>query len=149
MKNTHQTHLNRNFKGVFKAVFVASIALGTSAAALAETTQRTSTGGAVPANTSPDNSAVNQMNNGAKGVSADQQSNSQSDLEVAQKIRRSITQEKNLSTYAHNIKIITQGGSVILKGPVRSAEEKATVENKAAVVAGKDHVKSELQVVPR
>lgn len=61
-------------------------------------------------------------------------------------IRRSIVQDKSLSTYAHNVKIISQNGMVTLKGPVRSEEEKAAVESKAAEIAGKDKVTSQLEV---
>ena len=37
---------------------------------------------------------------------------------------------------------------VTLRGPVRSAEEKTTVEAKATEVAGANHVKSELEIAP-
>ena len=32
--------------------------------------------------------------------------------------------DKSLSTYAHNIKIVTRDGKVTLEGPVRSGAEK-------------------------
>jgi osmotically-inducible protein OsmY len=54
--------------------------------------------------------------------------------------------DKSLSTYAHNVKIITQNGQVTLKGPVRSEEEKRAIEAKAAEVAGDSKVTSELDV---
>jgi osmotically-inducible protein OsmY len=54
--------------------------------------------------------------------------------------------DKSLSTYAHNVKIITQNGQVTLRGPVRSEEEKRAVEAKAAEVAGDNKVTSELDV---
>ena len=57
--------------------------------------------------------------------------------------------DKSLSTNAHNVKIIAQGGTVTLKGPVRSEEEKQSVEQKAAEIAGKDNVKSEIQVADK
>ena len=38
---------------------------------------------------------------------------------------------------------------VTLKGPVRSDEEKAAVEAKAAEIAGKDMVTSRLEVKPK
>jgi osmotically-inducible protein OsmY len=56
-------------------------------------------------------------------------------------------QDKTLSTYAHNIKVIAKNGEVTLKGPVKSAEEKQTIEAKAAEVAGgPDRIKSEIEV---
>jgi osmotically-inducible protein OsmY len=62
---------------------------------------------------------------------------------------RAILQDKSLSTYAHNVKIITRDGNVILKGPVRSIGEKRIVEGKAIAVAGEDRVRSQLQIAPK
>ena len=56
--------------------------------------------------------------------------------------------DKSLSTSAHNIKIIAQNGTVTLKGPVKSQEEKEAIEGKAAEIAGPNKVTSELQVAP-
>ncbi len=63
-------------------------------------------------------------------------------------IRKALMEDKSLSTYAHNVKIIAQNGKVTLKGPVRSEEEKSSVEQKAAQVAGAGNVNSELTVKP-
>jgi osmotically-inducible protein OsmY len=57
--------------------------------------------------------------------------------------------DKSLSTYAHNVKVITQNGMVTLKGPVKSEEEKQAVETKAAQVAGADKVTSQIQVASK
>jgi osmotically-inducible protein OsmY len=38
---------------------------------------------------------------------------------------------------------------VTLKGPVRSEEEKRTVEEKAAEIAGKDKIKSEIGIAAK
>jgi osmotically-inducible protein OsmY len=57
--------------------------------------------------------------------------------------------DKSLSTYAHNVKIITQNGQVTLKGPVRSEDEKKTVETKATEVAGENAVTSQLDIKPK
>jgi osmotically-inducible protein OsmY len=48
--------------------------------------------------------------------------------------------DKALSSYAHNVKVIAQGGQVTLKGPVRSDDEKRAVEAQATEVAGAGHV---------
>lgn len=79
---------------------------------------------------------------------ADQQKNSRSDRDITQQIRRSIVKDKSLSTYAHNVKIITQNGQVTLKGPVRSEDEKQALEAKAAEVAGNNNVTDQLDVKP-
>jgi osmotically-inducible protein OsmY len=104
-----------------------------------------------PAQDSPkaDNTAVNQRDRDKAEPTADQQKENSSDRETARKIRQSIVKDKSLSTNAHNVKIIAQGGTVTLKGPVRSEEEKQNVEQKAAAVVGKDNVKSEIQIADK
>ena len=57
--------------------------------------------------------------------------------------------DKSLSTYAHNVKIVTQNGQVTLKGPLRSDDEKRAVEAKATEIAGQNNVTSELDVQPK
>jgi hyperosmotically inducible periplasmic protein len=79
---------------------------------------------------------------------ADQQKMNTPDRTITQRIRKSIHQDQNLSTYAHNIKIITQGGKVTLRGPVKSEEEKAALEEKAVAVAGLGNVTNQLEVAP-
>jgi hyperosmotically inducible protein len=69
-------------------------------------------------------------------TTADQQKMNAADADLTKKIRKSVMADKSLSTYAHNVKIITQNGKVTLKGPVRSEDEKQTVATKAADVAG-------------
>ena len=94
----------------------------------------------------PDNTTVNKRDRNKDEATADQQKQNQSDIELARQIRRSIVKDKSLSSYAHNIKIIAQNGTVTLKGPVRSVEEKEAIEAKAAEVAGAANVKDELAV---
>lgn len=94
----------------------------------------------------PDNTKVNQRDAKPSEPTADQQHNDRSDLEITQRIRKSITADKSLSTYAHNVKVISQDGKVTLKGPVRSGAERASIEAKAAEVVGRANVTSELAV---
>jgi osmotically-inducible protein OsmY len=100
-------------------------------------------GGAAP---KPDNSKVNQRDRRPEQATADQQKNNRADLEITQQIRKALTADKSLSTYAHNVKVITQGGKVTLKGPVRSADEKKAVELKAAEVAGAENITNQITV---
>jgi hyperosmotically inducible periplasmic protein len=95
---------------------------------------------------SADNTKVNQRDKNKAEPTADQQKENQPDRELARQIRRSIVQDKSLSSYAHNVKIIAQNGMVTLKGPVRSDEEKTAVEAKAAEIAGADKITSQLEV---
>ncbi len=93
----------------------------------------------------PDNTRTNREG----GQTADQQSMTKEDRQLTAQIRKSITEDKSLSTYAHNIKIISQNGTVTLRGPVRSEDEKAAVEAKAKAVAGVTSVNNELTVAPK
>jgi hyperosmotically inducible periplasmic protein len=90
---------------------------------------------------------VNQRDKNKGELTADQQKENRPDREIARQIRRSIEQDKSLSSYAHNVKIIAQNGMVTLR-PERSVEEKGAVEAKAAEVAGADKVTSQLEVKP-
>jgi hyperosmotically inducible protein len=84
----------------------------------------------------PDNTKVNKRDRNAGEATADQQKANATDRELTRKIRRSITADKSLSTYAHNIKIISQNGAVTLKGPVKSDDEKKSIVAKAVAVTG-------------
>ena len=107
--------------------------------------QEPSTQQASPA---PDNTKVNERDRSQNEPTADQQKDNRSDRDITQQIRQSIMKDKSLSTYAHNVKIVTQGGQVTLKGPVRSEDEKKAIETKASEVAGDGKVTSELKIKP-
>ena len=65
------------------------------------------------------------------------------------KIRKAVVADKSLSTYAHNVKIVSQGGTVTLKGPVRSDAEVQTIVAKATELAGSSYkVVNQLDVKP-
>jgi hyperosmotically inducible periplasmic protein len=95
-----------------------------------------------------DNTKVNRRDRSQAEPTADQQKENTSDRQLAAQIRRALVQDKSLSTSAHNIKIIAQNGTVTLKGPVKSEQEKEAIEAKAAEIAGASKVTSELQVAP-
>src|SRR5262245_6103708 len=90
----------------------------------------------------PDNTGVNKQ----KQPTADQQSNDKNDVAITKKIRKAITDDKSLSTYAHNIKIVTQNGRVTLRGPVQTESDKKQIEAKAVEVAGAGRVKNEISI---
>jgi hyperosmotically inducible protein len=124
-------------------VLCAGLLLGTGALASA---QEPSTQQATPA---PDNTKVNERDRSQAEPTADQQKDNRSDRDITQQIRQSIMKDKSLSTYAHNVKIVTQDGQVTLKGPVRSEDEKKAIEAKATEVAGEHKVTSELNIKPQ
>ena len=96
----------------------------------------------------PDNAKSNKVDASNAAASADAQSNSAADLDLTKRIRQSLMADKSLSTYAHNIKIVTANGRVTLNGVVRSQDEKGVVEMKAANIAGENKLPSDLKVAP-
>jgi len=97
--------------------------------------------------TKPDNTKTNKEERSAANPTADQQKNNQTDRDLTRNIRKAIMADKSLSTYGHNVKVIAQHGTVTLRGPVRSDEEKQSIEKKAAEVAGAANVKNEITIV--
>ena len=103
---------------------------------------------AVAQQTAPDNTKVNKADRAKGAVTADQQKESAADRDLAKKIRQSVVDDKSLSTYAHNVKIVAQDGQVTLKGPVRSEAEKTSIAAKATEIAGAGKVTNEITVAP-
>ena len=99
--------------------------------------------------TKPDNTAVNKRDRSPGEATADQQKMNPADRALTAKIRSAVMADKSLSTYAHNVKIISQSGTVTLKGPVRSNAEVESIVSKATASAGgSDKVVNLLSVKP-
>jgi hyperosmotically inducible protein len=95
----------------------------------------------------PDHTKVNERDRNTNELTADQQKNNRTDLDLTKNIRKSIMDDKSLSTYAHNVKVISQNGTVTLKGPVKSGDEKKAVLSKAvAVIGSADKVVDQMSV---
>lgn len=100
--------------------------------------------------TAPDNTGSNaaSTNSSMSSSVADGQSNLSSDLKITQRIRKSVMADKSLSTYAHNVKIVSVNGAVTLNGVVKDAHEKSVIQAKARAVAGKANVTNDLTIAP-
>jgi hypothetical protein len=94
----------------------------------------------------PDNSRVNARDKSGKNPTPMDQGGSEGDRKITQRIRQAIVENGNLSFAAKNVKIITIDGKVTLRGPVKSAAERASVEAAAKEVAGAGQVNSQLEV---
>ena len=73
----------------------------------------------------PDNTKMNAGDTQKAAPTADHQKMDAGDRHMTAQIRRALIADKSLSTYGHNVKIISRNGKVTLRGPVRSDEEKA------------------------
>jgi hyperosmotically inducible protein len=97
----------------------------------------------------PDNTVVNKRDRNPDEATADQQKMNEADRALTAKIRKAVMADKNLSTYAHNVKIISQDGTVTLKGPVKSDDEVKSIMAKAIEGAGSaDKVVNQMSVKP-
>lgn len=95
----------------------------------------------------PDNTKINQRDKDPNAPTADSQKMNATDQALTAKIRRAVIADKTLSTYAHNVKIISQDGVVTLKGPVHSDAEISNLMSKATDAAGgPDKVVNQLSV---
>jgi len=101
-----------------------------------------------PETVDADNTAKNVRDDNASKAAPipEDQSEEKRDVEITANIRKAVVADKSLSSNAHNVKIITSGGEVALRGPVKSEAEKMTIEAKAKEVAGPDHVHNLLEI---
>jgi osmotically-inducible protein OsmY len=107
---------------------------------------------AVQGQTTPnaDNSKMNTRDkSGATQTPQDQAQGTEADRKLLAAIRRAVVADKSLSTSAHNVKIVTNGGVVTLRGPVNSEDEKGKVGQLAQQVAGVSRVENQLDVKTR
>ena len=96
--------------------------------------------------TKPDNSAQNERDRSGETKTSGDQSNSPEDIKITADIRRAIVKDPSLTMAAKNVKIITAGGTVTLRGPVNSADEKAKIEQLATEAGGGAKIDNQLEI---
>ncbi len=93
-----------------------------------------------------DNSGRNVRDrNDATKTPADQ-SESEADRTISQNVRQAVTADDSVSTNGKNVKIITNDGTVTLRGPVKSEQEKTNIGAKAQQIAGVKRVDNQLEI---
>jgi hyperosmotically inducible periplasmic protein len=129
--------INTDQKGGFmkRVLFVGTLAFALFAAPLAWAE-----------NYPADNTGKNVRDRSGDTLTSGDQSEDKTDLNITQQIRKAIVGDDSLSTNAHNVKIITTGGVVTLRGPVNNDAEKAKVVATAQKIAGVKHVDNQLEV---
>ncbi len=105
----------------------------------------TATATDVPLRDLRDDTRVNRPNRQATLTPMDQ-GNSGDELRITASIRRSLMGDSALSFTAKNVKIITVGTRVTLRGTVKNADERATIERRARDAAGVTDVDDQLEV---
>ena len=104
------------------------------------------TGSKSSSSVAADNTAKNERDRNDAAKTAGDQSENEADRKITQEVRKSIVDDDKLSTSAQNVKIITNDGQVILRGPVKSEQEKKEIESKAKQVAGVKNVENQLEI---
>lgn len=102
--------------------------------------------GTPDATKTPDNTRVNERDRRGSTLTPLDQGNSASETTISATIRRALMGDKNLSFTAKNVKVITVGTKVTLRGPVKSEQEKATIETLARQTANVSEVDNQLEV---
>jgi len=131
------TFYNFNLKGLMKRnlLAIAYVSAFTLAALAADDKK-----------TEPDNTAINERDRSGDTKTSGDQSNSSADLKITQAIRQALMKEPSLSTTAKNIKVITADGHVTLRGPVKTTQEKAKIDQLARSAAGGAQIDDQLEV---
>jgi osmotically-inducible protein OsmY len=93
-----------------------------------------------------DNTARNVEDRGGQTLTPIDQGNSKADIAMTAQIRKEVVAAKNMSVNAQNVKIITNGGKVTLRGPVNTVEEKRLIGEIAAKYAQPGNVDDQLEV---
>jgi hyperosmotically inducible periplasmic protein len=94
----------------------------------------------------PDNTAKNERDRSGETQTSGDQSNSSADLKITQAIRQALMKDGELSATAKNIKVITTNGQVTLRGPVKTTQEKAKIDQLAKSAAGGAKIEDQLEV---
>jgi len=93
-----------------------------------------------------DNTAKNERDASGETKTSGDQSESPEDIKITAAIRRAIVADDSLTMTATNVKIITADGKVTLRGPVKTAAEKAKIAQLAKKEAGKATIDNQLEV---
>ena len=94
----------------------------------------------------PDNTATNERDRSGETKTSGDQSNSSADSKTTQAIRQALMKDGELSMTAKNIKVITANGHVTLRGPVKTAQEKAKIDQLAKSAASGAQIDNQLDV---
>lgn len=99
-----------------------------------------------------DNTARNRRDNPANNPSKPtpfDHSENEADRTLTATVRRSVLAIEGLSVNGQNIKIISNAGTVTLRGPVKSAEERAEIERVVRTITGVTRLDNQLEVAGR
>jgi osmotically-inducible protein OsmY len=93
----------------------------------------------------PDNTRKNERDRGDSVTPLDQ-GNSTAETDITANIRKGMMAEPSLSFTAKNVKVVTSGTRVTLRGPVMNAAEKTLIAAVATRTTGVSAVDNQLEV---
>lgn len=93
-----------------------------------------------------DNTRQNARDKDGGTLTPTDQSESEADRELTQRVRKSVVDDDSLSMNAKNVKVITRNGKVTLRGIVDTQAEKDAVAAKARAVSGVTDVDNQLEI---
>jgi len=95
---------------------------------------------------SADNTKLNQRDRQGDAPTPGDQAENESDRVITQHVRQGVVSGDDISTTGKNVKIITIDGVVTLRGPVKTAKEKADIAALAKQVDGVKRVDNQLEI---
>jgi hyperosmotically inducible protein len=132
------------------AKFISLVLAFGCASALAEVqpAQSATTPAATQGQSGPDtdNTEINERDKNDTTATPEDQTNAAGDRHLLANVRKAVVADDSLSTSAHNVKMMVQGGVVTLRGPVESEKEKDKIEKHAQHVAGVKRVENHLDI---
>lgn len=93
-----------------------------------------------------DNTKKNERDAKTDTLTPGDQAENESDRTITQDVRKSVMGAEGLSMDAKNVKIITKDGTVTLRGPVSSADEKNKIAEITQKTTGVKGVDNQLEV---
>jgi hyperosmotically inducible periplasmic protein len=93
-----------------------------------------------------DNTDKNERDRHADSPTPGDQAENEVDRSITQQARQGVVADDALSVGAKNVKIITADGVVTLRGPVKTAQEKADIARIVQKVDGVKRVENQLEV---
>ena len=99
----------------------------------------------VEAKAAPNNTEVNERDRDAATLTPGDQSENPMDVGITQRIRQAVVGDSTLTMGEKNVKIITVGGVVTLRGPVDSDASKTKIATIAQNISGVKQVDNQLE----
>ncbi len=93
----------------------------------------------------PDNTEMNKKYLDRAQPTAQDQGNSDAELQIARRIRQSLSTD-DFSVYGQNLKVIVRGETVTLKGPVKSDDERRRAIEAARAAAPSSSIANQITV---